>query len=133
MNYQNITQAYQNAERQALEEMDDPHLIVLTMLNALLKSMQIFEVNIDLRAGGDHELKSKHFARALTIIYALQSSLDFEKGEAIATNLFQLYEFARQQMITDLGKGIAEGTPKAMQALSEIRDAWQAIGTEVKK
>ena len=133
MNYQNITQAYQNAERQALEEMDDPHLIVLTMLNALLKSMQIFEANIDLRAGGDHELKSKHFARALTIIYALQSSLDFEKGESIATNLFQLYEFARQQMITDLGKGIAEGTPKAMDALSEIRDAWQAIGTEVKK
>ena len=133
MNYQDITQAYQNAERQALEEMDDPHLIVLTMLNALLKSMQIFEVNIDLRAGGDQELKSKHFARALTIIYALQSSLDFEKGESIATNLFQLYEFARQQMIADLGKGIAEGTPKAMQALSEIRDAWQAIGTEVKK
>jgi flagellar protein FliS len=133
MNYQNITQAYQNAERQALEEMDDPHLIVLTMLNALLKSMQIFEANIDLRAGGDHELKSKHFARALTIIYALQSSLDFEKGESIATNLFQLYEFARQQLIADLGKGIAEGTPKAMDALSEIRDAWQAIGTEVKK
>ena len=133
MNYQNITQAYQNAERQALEEMDDPHLIVLTMLNALLKSMQIFETNIDLRAGGDHELKSKHFARALTIIYALQSSLDFEKGESIATNLFQLYEFARQQMIADLGKGIAKGTPKAMDALSEIRDAWQAIGTEVKK
>ena len=133
MNYQNITQAYQNAERQALEEMNDPHLIVLTMLNALLKSMQIFEANIDLRAGGDHELKSKHFARALTIIYALQSSLDFEKGEAIATNLFQLYEFARQQMITDLGKGIAEGTPKAMHALGEIRDAWQAIGAEVKK
>ena len=133
MNYQNIMQAYQNAERQALEEMNDPHLIVLTMLNALLKSMQIFEANIDLRAGGDQELKSKHFARALTIIYALQSSLDFEKGEAIATNLFQLYEFARQQMIADLGKGIAEGTPKAMQALSEIRDAWQAIGAEVKK
>jgi flagellar protein FliS len=133
MNYQNITQAYQNAERQALEEMDDPHLIVLTMLNALLKSMQIFEANIDLRAGGDHELKSKHFARALTIIYALQSSLDFEKGESIATNLFQLYEFARQQMIKDLGKGIANGTPKAIDALGEIRDAWQAIGTEVKK
>jgi len=36
-------------------------------------------------------------------------------------------------MIADLGKGIAKGTPKAMDALSEIRDAWQAIGTEVKK
>jgi flagellar protein FliS len=95
--------------------------------------MQIFEVNIDVRNGGDQEQKSKHFARALTIIYALQSSLDFEKGEPIATNLFQLYEFARQQLIADLGKGTAEGTPKAKQALSEIRDAWQAIGAEVSK
>ena len=133
MNYNQITQAYQNAERQALEEMDDPHLIVLTMVDAMLKSMQIFEANIDLKNGGDAELKSKHFARALTIIYALQSSLDFEKGEPIATNLFQLYEFARQQLIADLGKGTAEGTPKAKQALSEIRDAWQAIGAEVGK
>ena len=66
--------------------------------------MQIFETNIDIKNGGDAELKSKHFARALTIIYALQSSLDFEKGESIATNLFQLYEFARQQLIADLPK-----------------------------
>ena len=44
MNYDHIAQAYQNAERQALEEMNDPHLIVLTMFDALLKSMQLFLV-----------------------------------------------------------------------------------------
>ena len=57
MNYNHITQAYQNAERQALEEMNDTHLIVLTMFDALLKSMQLFEANIDLRNGGDAEVK----------------------------------------------------------------------------
>ena len=133
MNYNHITQAYQNAERQALEEMNDPHLIVLTMFDALLKSMQLFQANIDIRNGGDSEVKSKHFARALSIIYALQSSLDFEKGESIATNLFQLYEFARQQLIADLTKGEADGTPKAIDALQEIRDAWETIGSQVKK
>ena len=133
MNYNHITQAYQNAERQALEEMNDPHLIVLTMFDALLKSMQLFQANIDIRNGGDSEVKSKHFARALSIIYALQSSLDFEKGESIATNLFQLYEFARQQLISDLTKGVADGTPKAIDALQEIRDAWETIGPQVKK
>ena len=133
MNYNHITQAYQNAERQALEEMNDPHLIVLTMFDALLKSMQLFQANIDIRNGGDSEIKSKHFARALSIIYALQSSLDFEKGESIATNLFQLYEFARQQLIADLTKGEAAGTPKAIDALQEIRDAWETIGPQVKK
>ena len=133
MNYNHITQAYQNAERQALEEMNDPHLIVLTMFDALLKSMQLFQANIDIRNGGDSEVKSKHFARALSIIYALQSSLDFEKGESIATNLFQLYEFARQKLIADLTKGEADGTPKAIDALQEIRDAWETIGPQVKK
>ena len=133
MNYNHITQAYQNAERQALEEMNDPHLIVLTMFDALLKSMQLFQANIDIRNGGDTEIKSKHFARALSIIYALQSSLDFEKGESIATNLFQLYEFARQQLIADLTKGEADGTPRAIDALQEIRDAWETIGPQVKK
>ena len=133
MNYNQITKAYQNAERQAIEEMNDPHMIVLTMFDALLKSMQIFEANIDLKNGGDAELKSKHFARALTIIYALQSSLDFEKGESIATNLFELYEFARLQLIADLSKGEANGTQKAMNALTEIRDAWETIGPQVKK
>jgi len=132
MNYNNITQAYQNAERQALAEMNDPHQIVLTMLDALLKSMQIFVDNIDLKNGGDAQLKSKHFARALTIIYALQSSLDFEKGGDIANNLFQLYEYARQKLISDLGKGVVTDTPSAIDALSEIRDAWHMIGDEVR-
>ena len=132
MNYNNITQAYQNAERQALEEMNDPHQIVLTMLDALLKSMRIFVDNIDLKNGGDAQLKSKHFARALTIIYALQSSLDFEKGGDIANNLFQLYEYARQKLISDLGKGVVTDTPSAIDALREIRDAWHMIGDVVK-
>ena len=103
------------------------------MFDALLKSMKLFETNIDLKNGGDSELKSKHFARALTIIYALQSSLDFERGENIATNLFQLYEFARQQLIADLTKGNADGTKTAIKALHEIRDAWETIGPQVKK
>ena len=42
MNYNQITQVYQNAELQALEEMNDPHLIVLTMFDAMLKSIQLF-------------------------------------------------------------------------------------------
>ena len=131
MNYSNITQAYQNAERQALEETNDPHLIVMTMLDALVKSMQIFVDNIDLKNGGDAEMKSKHFSRAISIIYALQSSLDFEKGGDIANNLFQLYEYARIKLIEDLGKGVAEGTFGAVNAIASIRDAWEEMGKQL--
>jgi len=130
MNYGKITQAYQNAENQALEETDDPHFIVLTMFNALLKSMMIFADNVDISKGGELELKSKHFARSLTIIYALQTSLDFEKGGDIANNLFQLYEFARQRLLDDLKAGKPEGTLQAIDCLADIRDAWDEMGKQ---
>ena len=131
MNYSNITQAYQNAERQALEETNDPHLNIMTMLDALVKSMQIFVDNIDLKNGGDAEMKSKHFSRAISIIYALQSSLDFEKGGDIANNLFQLYEYGRVKLIEDLGKGVANSTPQAIEVIASIRDAWEEMGKQV--
>ncbi|MDC1191419.1 flagellar protein FliS [Candidatus Puniceispirillum sp.] len=131
MNYSNITQAYQNAERQALEETNDPHLIIMTMLDALVKSMQIFVDNIDLKNGGNAEMKSKHFSRAISIIYALQSSLDFEKGGDIANNLFQLYEYGRVKLIEDLGKGVANSTPQAIEVIASIRDAWEEMGKQV--
>ena len=130
MNYGKITQAYQNAEKQALQDTDDPHLIVLTLFNELLKSMNLFANNADLKAGGELEVKSKHFARSLSIIYALQSSIDFEKGGDIANNLFQLYEIARQQLLADLKAGKAKGTIDAIKFISEIRDSWEEMGKQ---
>ena len=130
MNFGKISQAYEDIERQSLNEADDPHLVVSVLFKELLKSMNLFVDNIDVKSGGDLNVKSKQFARALTIIYGLQSSLDFEKGGAIAENLFQLYEFARQTLIDDLGKGKAEGTPQAINLLGEIKEAWDEIGKD---
>lgn len=130
MNYGKVGAAYQNAERQAVAETNDPHAIVLTMFDELVKSMTIFADNVDIKNGGVLEQKSKHFARALTIIYALQSSLDFEKGGDIANNLFQLYEYARQQLMSDMREIKNENTKLAITMLSEIRDAWLQIKPE---
>jgi hypothetical protein len=79
MNYSNITQAYQNAERQALEETNDPHLIIMTLLDALVKSMQIFVDNIDPKTDGNMDTKSKHFSRAISIIYPFNRALTLKK------------------------------------------------------
>ena len=125
-----ITSAYQSVERQALGEADDPHFVVLMMFDSLLKSMALFHENIAAYEGNTLELKSESFARALTIIYALQSSLDFEKGGSISSNLFQLYEYSRQQLLSDLRTKDGEGTKTAIQLLTEIRDAWSQIGPQ---
>ena len=123
-----ITNAYQTVERQALGEADDPHFVVLMMFDALLKSMALFQKNASAKQGKEQELKSDSFARALTIIYALQTSLDFEKGGEISENLFKLYEFSRQKLLSDMKAGEAIGTSDAIDVLTEIRDAWSQIG-----
>ena len=123
-----ITNAYQTVEKQALGEADDPHFVVLMMFDALLKSMALFQENASAKQGKQQELKSDSFARALTIIYALQTSLDFEKGGEISENLFKLYEFSRQQLLSDMRAGEAIGTSDAIDVLTEIRDAWSQIG-----
>ena len=126
-NYKKIADVYKSTERNALVESEDPHKLVLVMFDALIKSIEIYVENIDVKKA-DLELRSKHFSRALTIIYSLQSSLDFEKGGEIADNLFQTYEFARQMVIGSITTMDETGPKRAISLLSEIREAWAQMG-----
>ena len=129
-NYKKMTDAYQTTERNALVETDDPHQLVLVMFDALIKSIEIYVDNIDV-SKADLDLRSKHFSRALTIIYSLQSSLDFEKGGEIAENLFQTYEFARQMIIGSIKDMDAVGPTRALALLADIREAWAQMGEQL--
>ena len=76
---------------------------------------------------GKKEVRSRQFSRSLSIIYALQSSLNFEDGGEIANNLFSLYEYSRQQLLKDWQDQTGENTLKAIEALDEIRQAWHEL------
>jgi flagellar protein FliS len=79
---------------------------------------------------GKKDVRSRQFSRSLTIIYALQTSLNFEEGGDIADNLFRLYEYARQQLLQDWKDNTIEGTEKAIISLDEIRDAWHQLSRQ---
>jgi len=128
--YKKMTDVYQSTERNALAETEDPHKLVLIMFDALIKSMEIYIENIDIKTA-DLELRSKHFSRSLTIIYSLQSSLDFEKGGEIASNLFQTYEFARQMVIGSIKDMDSDGPKRAVSLLADIREAWAQMGEKL--
>ena len=48
-------------------------------------------------------------------------------------NLFKIYEYSRQQLITDLKKGKPKGVINAITIINEIADAWNQIADEVNK
>ena len=126
MNHTKIAKSYVEVERQNLKEIDDPHLIILKLFDSLINAMNNFVESS--KTNEKMELRSEQFSRSLSILYALQSSLDFEKGGEIANNLFTLYEFTRQKLIEDFKEKSVTGTVKACELLSGIREAWVQIG-----
>ena len=56
-NYKKMTDAYQTTERNALVETEDPHQLILVMFDALIKSIDVYIENIDVKEA-DLELRS---------------------------------------------------------------------------
>ena len=51
-------------------------------MEELIKSVKSFHKNISIKIG-DVINRSKNFSRSISVIYMLQSSLDFDKGGSI--------------------------------------------------
>ena len=126
MTSRKIMQAYQNADRDAVAETGDPHALVALLFGELLRHMRLF-VAMSEDGEENSESRSKHFARSLTIIYGLQNSLDFERGGEIVENLFRIYEYARQQLLSASRTNDTAGAQAAIDALEDIHDAWNQI------
>jgi flagellar protein FliS len=131
MSYNAASEAYKQAENIGLSEVTNPHEIIQTLFKELIKSMSLFERSLSDK--NMLESRSSSFAKSLTIIYSLQTSLDFEKGGEISNNLFRIYEYSRQQLISDLKNGEPKGVPNAITIVKEIADAWNQIADEVNK
>ena len=124
MNNQKMINAYSNSEREAVLEVEDPHAIISLMFDELIKAMGVFLNNLDLKSANT-VARNNAFSRSLTLIYALQSSLNFEKGGDIADNLFTLYEFARQKIMESSKTQERESLEAALSSLQNIAEAWK--------
>ena len=126
-----ILNAYKNANREAVAESDDPQALITILLDELLRAMRSYVSLVEMK-GSDEARKTDHFTRSLTMLYGLQSCLNFEEGGEIADNLFRLYEYARVQLLNTSQTGETNDTHVAINAVSEIREAWSIMGPENK-
>ena len=122
-------QKYKSAEESSFM-VKDKSQVVSAILNELKRSMNIVVDKIESTkewrpSDEDIKLKNTHFTKALTAIYSLQVSLNFDEGGNIALKLFQLYEYCRQQLIKGYSKKVVSGIKKAVEAIGDISEAWQ--------
>ena len=132
--------AYKKTQ-QSSNTVSSSHEIVRALMKELINSMNKIVLDIqgdrkkeDLSILVNKNLKtekalkkSKNFSKSLSIIYGLQTSLDFDKALEIATNLFQLYEYCRNEIIRGFSQKIEDGIIKAIDIIKEIMNGWEEI------
>ena len=123
----NINAATQYKKTDQMEiAQPDANSILIKCFDELIKSVKIFQKNI-VPNTENFRKKSSSFSRALTILYSLQSSVDFEKDINIARSLFQVYEYTRISLIEEFKSCKVNKSINALTALVEIRDSWKSI------
>ena len=124
----NALYAYRNTEKMTLPQDADANSVLLVIMEELIKSIEMFQINIDNKTG-NNEKKSRGFSKALSIIYTLQTSLDLEKGGQVAGDLFRLYEFARIHIIKDMRQGLINRSFDALNSIKEIYQTWILVNS----
>ena len=121
----NAATHYKNTDQMEIAQ-PDANSILIKCFDELIKSVEIFQKNI-VPNTENFRKKSSSFSRALTILYSLQSSVDFEKDINIAKSLFQVYEYTRISLIEEFKSCKVHKSINALTALVEIRDSWKSI------
>ena len=121
----NAATQYKNTDQMEIAQ-PDANSILIKCFDELIKSVKVFQKNI-VPNTENFRKKSSSFSRALTILYSLQSSVDFEKDINIAKSLFQVYEYTRISLIEEFKSCKVHKSINALTALVEIRDSWKSI------
>jgi flagellar protein FliS len=102
-----------------------PHALVKVLFDELLLALDAAALA---ERNGDRIKVSDKQARAMSILFALESSLDFDRGGDIATGLAQIYREARRLLLTGAKERKPEPVEQARVMIGEIAEAWNQIG-----
>lgn len=116
---------YRNIEAQSRIDGASPHKLIAILFEELLRAMDAHKIAME-RA--DVARQADKQARTLSILQALDASLDMAKGGQVAANLSKIYREARR-LIALAGR---EKNPayivRAREMVAEIASAWEQIG-----
>ena len=127
MNFYAAIKEYEHADINSKLEGCTKHGFIKIVLEELYKNLKSLKYSIE-NEGKLSKTKSKSFARIITSITILTSTLDFENGEPIASNLFNLYDFCRREVLDSYKNLTTKGIDDSIDVIDDILSAWKEIG-----
>jgi len=116
--------AYQNISNISGVEDADPHQLIDMLYTAALDRVSHAKGGLkreDVPARGDS------ISKTIAIIEELRGSLNMEAGGEISTNLHDLYEYMKQQLLQANLESNMEKLNEVTSLLEKLRSAWRQI------
>lgn len=127
VNYHSMMKEYKEIDLESKLVGNNKHNFIKLVLEDVLKNLKSLSYCIQ-QEKPNLKVKSRTFSQILSGIMILQTSLDFEKGEPIASNLFNLYDYCRKEVISNYRNNLTEGLDTSIQVFDDILDGWRKIG-----
>ena len=106
----------------------DPHQLVGMLFDALIQSLNAARGAME---RGQTALKGELIGKAAAIVGGLQGSLNDNEGGALAANLDSLYDYIIRRLTQANYENSIEQLDECSRLLSEIKSAWDAIGSTI--
>ena len=116
--------AYRNVNVSSAVPYADSIQLIQMLVDGLMTSLADAEGHF---ARNDIKGKSDSIGRATKIIIGLQSALDFEKGQELATNLSELYDYCVRRLLKANIRNDVSGIHEVKGLMGEINGAWALV------
>lgn len=115
---------YRTLELQSRVASANPHGLISIMYEELLRALDLLMLS---HKRGNAISGSAHHGKALSIILALDSSIDFNNGGDLAPVLQRIYHSALRTLNDASSHNNISGVQEVRNAISDIAYAWNAL------
>jgi flagellar protein FliS len=102
----------------------DPHQLVALLYDELGRALRAVAAAIE---SGNGSVRSEKATRAISILFALEAGLDFERGGDLSKTLAGLYRGARAKVIDASLSEDPRPFIDVATNMAQIADAWAAV------
>lgn len=127
--YKKGINAYQSVGGRDQATTADPYQLIQMLMNGALQKLAVGKGAIERK---DLSTKSESLTKALSIVGALQESLDLNVGGEVAGNMFDLYDYVKRQIIEAMTSSSTDGVDNSLMVMRSLKEGWDSIPVEAR-
>ena len=126
MNFYSAIKEYNDADINSKIESASKHDFIKIVLEEVYSNMKTLSYSIQ-NEPKTSKNKSSSFARIITGLTILMNSLDFKNGEPIASNLLNLYDYCKREIMESYKSLNINGINVCIEIIEDLLTAWKKI------